>query len=195
MNLMTTLRRGAALMLTVGALALSNVALAQPPGGGMPPEMQAKLKKFMTWMENSKNLTNLSKAVYQIQEIDKEPSTRLDKKQSATVLATLKSWRNKPAMTDDQAKGVVKQISSVLNMNQIQEMQSVQLPWGGRGGGRPGSGGGRPGGGGPGGGFKMPEPPKNGYNPLNPDTLFIESMRPQAKKRMDDFIATLAKRK
>ncbi len=191
MNLMTTLRRGAALVLTVGALALSNAAFAQPPGGGMPPEMQAKLKKFMKWMENSKNLTNLSKAVYQIQEIDKDSATRLDKKQSASVLALLKSWRNKPAMADDQAKGVVKQLSSVLNMNQVQEMQSVQMPWGGRGGG----GGGRPGGGGPGGGFKMPEPPKNGYNPLNPDTLFIEAMRPQAKKRMDDFMAALAKRK
>jgi hypothetical protein len=60
---------------------------------------------------------------------------------------------------------------------------------GGPGGGRPGGPGGRMGG--PGGSFKMPDPPKHGYNPLNPDTLPFEQSRPGAKKRLDEFTSKM----
>ena len=42
-----------------------------------------------------------------------------------------------------------------------------------------------------GGNFTMPDPPKNGYNPLNPDTLPFEQMRPRAKKNLEEFTAAL----
>ena len=38
----------------------------------------------------------------------------------------------------------------------------------------------------------MPDPPKGNYNPLNPDTLPFEQMRPRVKKQLDDFTAALA---
>jgi hypothetical protein len=206
MNWLTTLRRGVAVVLTVGALAISTVALAQPPGGGgMPPEIQAKIKKWQKWRENNKNLSNLSTALMQIREIDKDAATQLDKKQAGTMLGIMKSWRSKPTMSDDQAKGVLKQVTGMLTVKQIQRMQTIQ-PFGRGGGGggmRPGGGGpggggrpGGPGGGGrPGGGFSFPDPPKGGYNPMNPDTLPFEQMRPMAKKSTEEFMAALAKRK
>jgi len=69
-----------------------------------------------------------------------------------------------------------------------------KMPPPGRGGDMPKGG---PGGpmGGPGamGGFQLPDPPKGGYNPLNPDTLPFEIIRPMAKKGLADFTATLQK--
>jgi hypothetical protein len=73
-------------------------------------------------------------------------------------------------------------------------------PGGGRMGGGMGSPGGRPGegAGGPGGGrpgaFKLPDPPKGGYNPLNPATLPFEQTRPRATKSLDEFTAKLQAR-
>ena len=201
MNLMTTLRRGAALLLTIGALAVSTAALAQPPGGGgMPPAIQAKIKAWQKWTENNKGVSNLSKAVRQVQEIDKDPATKLDKKQAATMLSIINEWHTKPTMNDDQAKGVLKKMTGMLNVKQVQKMATIN-PFGARGGGggRPGGGGGvggRPGGGGPGGpGGGFPDPPKGGFNPFNADTLPFEGMRPMAKKGMNDFVASLKSRK
>jgi hypothetical protein len=206
MNLMTTLRRGTAALLTIGALAISTVALAQPPGGGggMPPAMQAKMKAWQKWRENNKNVSNLGTAVRQVQEIDKDPGTKLDKKQAGVMLSIINEWKSKPTMNDDQAKVVLKKMTGILNVKQIQKMQTIQ-PFGGRGGGGggrpggggPGGGGGRPGGGGgPGGGaFTFPDPPKGGFNPFNADTLPFERMRPMAKKSMNEFAASLKSRK
>ena len=52
-------------------------------------------------------------------------------------------------------------------------------------------GGGRMGGGGD---FKIPDPPKHGYNPLNPSTLPFEGMRPRAQKNLDEFTAKMQAR-
>lgn len=62
---------------------------------------------------------------------------------------------------------------------------------------RPGGppGGMRPGQGGPpGGGFRMPEPPKGGYNPLNPNTLPFTQMRAMAKQEQAKFVSQLQAR-
>ncbi len=56
---------------------------------------------------------------------------------------------------------------------------------GGRMGGRPAGGPGGPG------GFKIPDPPKTGFNPLNPATLPFERQRPRAQKNLDEFTAAL----
>ena len=157
-------------------------------GGGMPPEIAAKIKAWQRWRDSHKSISNLQTMLYQVGEMDKQPDTRLTKPQAAKLCSILSAWRNRPTMTDDQAKDVSKQIGAMLNDRQIKKMVSIQPPWmrgaggGGGGGFRPAGGGGPRPGGRPG-GFSFPDPPAGGYNPLNPDTLPFAGMRPQVKKR------------
>jgi hypothetical protein len=194
------MRFGMAALFAVGTLAsLTSSAIAQPPGGGqLPPEIAAKIKAWQKWGENNKNLQNLQTILaFQLPELEKKPETQLDKKQAATMLSILKTWRNKPTMTDDQAKQVAKQIGAMMTDRQLKKMATVQNPFArGAAGGGPRPGGGGPGGGGPGGGNRptFPDPPKGGYNPMNPDTLPFVQARPRAKKALEDFTAELTKR-
>ncbi len=188
----------AACLLAIGPLAAR--AQGGPGGGGFTPspEMMAKFKEWGKWREEHKNVSTLQKMLMQIREINKNPDTKLNKTQSAKMLTILHAWRNKPTMSEDQAHAVQTQIGNILDLKQIKKMSTMQNPFGG---GRPGGGGGfggggpRPGGpGGPGGrpgGFRMPDPPKGSYNPLNPDTSPFVQFRPQAKKGYDDFLAEL----
>lgn len=193
-----TLGRG---LTVVAVLASVSAALpvvrAQGFGGGMPPEIAAKIKLWQKWRETHKNVSNLQTMLYQVTEMDKSPDSKLDKKQAGKLLAIYKSWSTKPELNEDQAHSVQKQIGDLMNLKQIQKMTTIQPPWG-RGGGGGGMGGGRPGGGGarPGGagGFKFPDPPKGSYNPMNADTLPFEAMRAQAKHNMQEFMATLQQR-
>ena len=189
---------------TVSTLGLTGVcclvsvsgARAQGPGGGMPPEIAAKIKAWGKWRDAHKGINNVQTLFYQVEQMDKEKGYELNKVQSGKLLGIIKPWRNKPEMSDDQAKGVMKSVTGMLTDKQVKKMTTIQAPWarqggggaGGGGGSRPGGGGGRPGGAG---GFKFPDPPKGGYNPLNPDTLPFEQMRPMAKKNMDEFTAEL----
>ncbi len=190
-------RYGATALLVAGACAVGaprGIAQGGPGGFQMPPEMRAKIAAWQKWRDQHKNLSNLQMMLYQVQEVDKDPATKLTKPQAGKMLAILKTWRSKPTMSDDQAKQVSKSIGGMLTDRQLKKMSTVQPPWARRGGGGGGFGGGRPGGGRPGGppgGFTFPDPPKNGYNPLNPDTLPFERMRPMAKKSLDDFTAQL----
>ena len=178
----------------------TGVSAQGAPGGGfqMPPDMQAKIKAWQKWTEAHKGVSNLQTLLYQVQQMDKETGFELNKPQSAKLLTIIKPWRTKPEMSDDQARGVMKSVTGLLTDKQVKKLTTIQTPWARRGGGGAGGGGGgaRPGGAGgarPGGagGFKIPDPPKGGYNPLNPDTLPFEQMRPRAKKGMDDFTAEL----
>ncbi len=186
----------------LGAVSIPS-AQAQGPGGGfqMPPEMQAKINAWKKWSEAHKGISNLGTLMYQVEQLDKAPGFELNKVQSVKVLGIMKPWRTKTDMTDDQAKVVAKSITGLLTDKQVKKLTTIESPFGRRGGGG-GAGGGRPGGGAPGGGGarpggagggmpKIPDPPKGGYNPLNPDTLPFEQMRPRAKKSMDDFTAEL----
>lgn len=171
-------------------------------GGQMPPDMMAKIKAWQKWRDAHKGLSNLQTMMFQVRQMDKDPSTQLTKPQANKMLGIMRAWRGKPTMSDDQAKQVAKQIGSMLTDKQLKKMSTFQMGRMGGGGGRPGGGmgggGGRPGGGmgGAGGGqFKMPDPPAGGYNPLNPDTLPFAQMRPRIKKSMDEFTADLEKRK
>lgn len=205
MILNNTVRLGVATLAVAGAcLVGAPQAQAQPPGGGMPPEIQAKIKAWQKWREQHKNLQTLSDMVYQIGELDKDPSNALNKDQAKKIITVLKPWHTKKEMSEDEAKTLSKQIGSVLTTKQLKKMSTIETPtqrmakgggFGG-GGGRPGGGGpggGRPGGAG-GGGFKFPDPPAKGWNPFNPDSLPFEQARPMAKKRMDDFMGDLEKR-
>ena len=207
MKFKQTVRFGLAALLAVSALAVSAPhSLAQPPGGGggfqMTPEMKAKMEAWQKYRDNHKNLTQLQTLVMQIRGMEKEdPSLQLNKAQSIKMLAILKDWGPKKELSEDQAKDITKKINGFLSDKQIKKMTTIRTGFGGGGrpggpGGAPPSGGGRPGGGAPGGpgGFKMPDPPKGSFNPLNPDTLPFEQMRPQAKKSMQEFTASLQKR-
>ncbi|HEV2471347.1 MAG TPA: hypothetical protein VGS41_01700 [Chthonomonadales bacterium] len=180
----------------IACAALASICPAQGQafgGGGMPPAIMAKIKLWQKWNESHKNITNLGTMLYQVREMDKSPEDRLTKPQAHKLLAILKSWRNKPTMSDDQAKGVSKQIGAILTVKQIKKMTTLTPPWMRRGG-MGGGGGARPAGAARPGGFTFPDPPAGGYNPLNPDKMPFPAMRPQMKKGLDDFEASLAQR-
>lgn len=190
-----TLRWGLSLLAAAGAMAAGPMAAHSQGFGGMPPEVAAKIKLWQKWRDQHKNVSNLQTMMWQVQQLDKSDDTKLDKKQASKLLVIIKSWRTKPTMNEDQAHTVSSQIGNLMNLKQIKKMTTLQPPWargGGGGGGRPGGGGGRPGG--PG-GFKFPDPPKGSYNPINPDTLPFEQMRPQAKHGQEIFMAELSQRK
>jgi hypothetical protein len=189
---------------------------AQGPGGGggqMPPEMQAKMKAWQKWRESHKNISSLQTMLFQIRQIDKDPTTQITKPQAAKILPVLKSWRHKPAMSDDQAKQVSKKIGAVLNEKQLKKMSTFQPRGrggmggpggGGRMGGGPGGPGGGPGGGGggrfgggPGGGGRrggFPDPPTGDFNPLNPESRPGGQGGGRFGRSVDELITTLEQR-
>jgi hypothetical protein len=203
------------------AAALSSVAFAQGPaagggggGGGaanfmasLPPEAQAKMKKWQAWRQNHKNISQLNQTMHAITEMDKDPTTQLNKDQAKKISAAIKPWGSKPVMSDDQALALNKQITGALSLTQIKKMATMQANrrssfggGGGGGGGRPGGGGpGGPGGGGPGGSggmrfdpSKMPDP--KDYNPLNPSTYPTGRMGDRMKQGMTGFMTVLKTR-
>jgi hypothetical protein len=210
------------LSLTAAAM-LSGVAFAQggpPPGGGgggfanfmanLPPEAQAKMKKWQAWRQNHKNIGQLNQTMHAITEMDKDPSTQLKKDQAKKISAAVKPWASKPVMTDDQALALNKQITGVLSTTQLKKFATMQANRrSGFGGGRPGGGGpggpgGAPGGGpggprpgGAGGGMrfdpsKMPDP--KDYNPLNPSTYPTGRMGDRMKQTTNEFMTILKTR-
>src|SRR5690348_9850089 len=84
-------------------------ASAQPPPGGggfqPSPQMMAKFKAWQKWRDSHKNISNLQLMIYQIGQMDKDPTTKLTKPQAAKIVSAITPWRTKPTMTDDQAKG------------------------------------------------------------------------------------------
>jgi hypothetical protein len=180
-------------------------ALAQPPAG-MPQltpqqqaQMQAKMKAWRDWNDKHKNIQAVGRTLRGIEELQKDPKTKLNKKQAQSVLGVLKTWRNKPTMTDAQALQVNKQLTASLSLTQIKKLATMsqrRRPGGGAGMGAPRTGNG---GQGPSGGpgrmprfdpSKMPGP--KDYNPLNPKTLPFERMRPRATESLDALMKSLA---
>ncbi len=148
---------------TISTLGLASVCClvsvpgvrAQGPGGGMPPEIAAKIKAWGKWRDAHKGISNVQTLFYQVEQMDKEKGYELNKVQSGKLLGIMKPWRTKPEMSDDQAKSMMKSVTGMLTDKQVKKMTTIQAPWarqgGGGGGGRPGGaggGGGRPGGGG-----------------------------------------------
>lgn len=193
----------------ITAVFLASAVLAQGGfGGQMPPEMQAKMKAWQKWRENNKNIVALQQTLMSLRELENDPQTQLTRDQAKKILAVIKAWRNKPVMTNDQARDVMKQLTAPLNEAQLKKMATApRFGQGGRGFGggfRPGGGGGggggfRPGGPGPGGrpsGFQMPDPKP--YNPLNPDSSPFVKMNPEmgkrVKQRYNEMVAKLEAR-
>src|SRR2546430_15475510 len=106
--------------------ALAPAALAQGGPGFQPsPQMMAKFKAWQTWRENHKHVAQVGQTVRALREIEKNPSTKLNKAQAAKIVPVLKAWRNKPLMTDDQALQVNKQLTSALNESQLKTLASI----------------------------------------------------------------------
>ena len=216
---MNTKRFGIAAFVAVGSMALlSAAAIAQPPGGGPPPgggggrgfggfQMSPEWKKYN---EQHKHLRELSQLMGRVEKLNQDDENKFSKPQSAKMLSLLSKNSAKKSLSEDDANALIKSVNGLMTTKQIKKMATFTDMRGGRpgggagapGGGRPGGGGppgggfggGRPGGGGPpGGAFKMPEVPKTGYNPLNPDTIPMERQRTRAKKGLDDFKAELSK--
>ncbi len=186
-----------------------------PPGGGfqMTPEMKAKREAWNKYNGVHKNLDLLSKLMPKIEKLNEEDDLKYTKPQAVKLLGLLKTWVPKKSLSEDEAGALIKSLNGTLTTKQIKKMTTYpdrggRPGGGGFGGGRPGGGGppgggppgggpppggggGRPGGGPPGGkmggGFKMPDPPKGSYNPLNADTIPFEGRRPRVKKAIEDF--------
>ena len=176
------------LLLLITAVA----AVAQPPPGAggfqMTPEMQKQIEAWRKWREAHKYTFQLTSTLRALIEIDKDQKTKLTPTQAKKILAVLQPYRNKPKMTQDDAKNALKGIKAALNVDQLNAIARIEAerrnrrggfggPGAGAGGGmgmRPGGPGGGPGGmprggaggagarpggpGGPGGGFRMPDP-------------------------------------
>lgn len=203
---MKTLLGALAMGAVLGSAALP--VLAQGPFGGMPPEIQAKMKAWQKWRENHKHITQLQQTMMGLRAMERDPKTQLTKAQARHILQVINAWKNKPKMTDDQAAVVAKQLTAGLTRDQL--LVIATTPQFGRGG-RGGFGGGmRPGGaGGPGGpgGPRPGGPPRfdpsrfpdpQDYNPLNPATMPFAKANPQMaariKQGMDEFLKALQAR-
>lgn len=188
-----------AVWLGVGLMWLAIAAVAQPPpgaGGGsfqMTPEMQRQIEAWRKWREAHRYTFQLTSTLRALSEIDRDPKTRLKPEQAKKILAALQPYRNKPKMTQDDAKNALKAIKAALTVDQLNAIARIEAERRNRRGGGPGGGGGmgmRPGGpggpagggavapgagqrpgGGPGGNFRMPDPSQmKDFNPFRPDT-------------------------
>lgn len=158
------------LLAVVGAIGVGS-AQAQPPAppaggpGGMRPGGPGGMRPggpggfggaFGKWMEDHKNAMSIRRTLNRIAEMNKTPDTKLNKQQSAKLLAIMNAWKSKPSMSEDQAKSVDSQITALLNDKQRKQLDARGPGgFGGGGGMRPGGGGMQGGGrgvaGGPGG--------------------------------------------
>ena len=207
-----------AVKLLVGAAAVAIFApsaMAQPPGGGggfqMTPEMRAQMEKFRKFREANKNVFQINRTLRRVANLGENPKNALTKDQAAKILGITRAWRNKPVMKDEEARKVLTQLTTPLNVAQLKAISQSEGRGGrgggsgfggggggfggggaGFGGGRPGGGGGGAGfgggrpGGGPGGrpgGFRMPDPKP--FNPLNPESSsFYKAADPNRRKEM-----------
>jgi len=193
MKLKYTIRFGmAALVILSGNLLVAPSAQAQFGGGGPPPGMMEKIKKWQKWGEQHKNLSTLGDLVYQINEINKDARFALTKPQANKVLALIKPVTPKKELSEDEAKSLSKSLTNVLTTKQLQKLATIEGPAAKMRKRGFGGGGGRPAGGPPKGGPPtIPEPPKGGYNPLNPDTMPFAQARPAMKAMMNSFVSGL----
>lgn len=162
------------LLMVITAIA----ATAQPPPGAggfqMTPEMQRRMEEFRKWREAHKYTFQLTSTLRGLEMLDRDAKTKLTPAQAKKILAVLQPLRNKPKMTQDDAKKALKQIKAALTVNQLNALARFEAerrnrrggPQGGPGGGGMGM---RPGGmGGP-----RPQMPNlsqmKDFNPFKPN--------------------------
>lgn len=198
---MTTLALAATTLLGAAAFAQGPGGPGGPggPSGFQPsPQMRAQFQAWRAWRDKHPSVMALGQTLRGLEEIEQDPSSRLNKAQAKTVLAVLKKWKDKPSVTDAEAQTISKELITPLNAPQKANLANAMQrrgfgggPGGGvrRGFGGPGN---RPGGfGGPGGRPGMAMQPPHGFNPLNPRTLPFPPMRDRAAQAMSQFIGEL----
>ena len=205
MKLMTGWRTATALFLIFAA---GSSALAQGPGGPGGFQMPPQFAAWQKWRASHPNITSLGQTIRALGQIEQNPATKLNKAQAKVILAVINKWRNKPVMSDAQARAVNSQITGQLTIPQIKQLAILGSQrrgfggGGGFGGGRPGGGGGGFGGGqgggggrpgGPPAGFTIPAP--HDYNPLNPSTSPFTRSRPMATQRFNQLLTALSQTK
>ncbi|HSV75009.1 MAG TPA: hypothetical protein VLH79_14710 [Chthonomonadales bacterium] len=196
------MRRMVWLVAALAATVAAAPAVAQGGFGNLTPQQQQQLQAKMTawskWRENNKHVTALQQTVTGLALIEQDAKTALSRDQARKVLAAMNKWGRRPALTNEEARAANKELTAMLTVAQLQKLATAPSP--GRGG-RGFGGGARPGAGpgaGPGGGGSRPSfdisrfPDPRNYNPLNPDTLPFEQMRPVAKQRMNEFRTKLS---
>ena len=199
-NLFPFLPLVAVFALTTGAQAQAPGGFGGPGGASLPPAVMAKMQAWRSWRDTHKNVTSLQRSLNAITDMAQDPQTKLTKPQARAILAVIKKWQGKPALTDAQARVVNTQITTPLTLIQIKQIAAAATQrrggFGGGGSGGGGFGGGRPGGapGGAGGrpGFdpaSLPAP--RDYNPLNPDTQPMARARERGKQRHAQLMAAL----
>lgn len=184
-------------------------ARAQGPARPAPsPEVQARMKAWQKFRDTHKNVFALQQTLFGLEQLERDPKLRLNKSQAKTVVTVLKSWRNKPVMTDAQALKVNKQITEPLSLAQLKKLAAARerperrpgAP-GASQGARPGAAPrtGAPSGARPGGtnaprmdASRFPAPRE--YNPLNPATIPMERQRESTKQRLDTLTKRLSER-
>ncbi len=194
------------LLLVIAAIA----AIAQPPPGAggfqMTPEMQRRIEEFRKWREAHKYTLQLTSTLRALEQVDKDPKTKLTSAQAKKILSVLQPYRNKPKMTQDDAKNALKGIKAALNVNQLNAIARIEAERRNRRGGpggmgmRPGGPGGQPGGapgarpgGAPGSNFRMPDAAQmKDFNPFKPDTSTPFGQR--AAEYWDNFFKGLQQR-
>lgn len=191
----------AVFLLAAGAQAQGPGGFGGGPGGFQPPPaMMAKIQAWRTWGQSHKNITALNRTLGALTDMEQDPKTKLAKPQARVILAVIKKWQAKPALTDAQALQVNKQLTAPLTLIQIKKIATASQGRGGfgGGGGRPGGGGGfgggRPGGGAPGGRpafdpASFPSP--RDYNPLNPATNPMARARGRGQQRHAQLMSAL----
>lgn len=171
------------LVMVVTAIA----AVAQPPPGAggfqMTPEMQKRMEEFRKWREAHRYTFQLTSTLRGLEVLDRDAKTKLTPAQAKKILAVLQPLRNKPKLTQDEAKNALKQIKAVLTVNQLNALARYEADRRNRRGGPGGGIGMRPGGmggpgsapgarpGGPGGARpQMPNPSQmKDFNPFKPN--------------------------
>lgn len=188
----------AVFILTASAQAQGPGGFGGPGGAPLPPAVMAKMQAWRQWRDTHKNVSSLQRTLGAITDMGQDPRTALTKPQARTILAVIKKWQGKPALTDEQARQVNTQITRPLSLIQIKKIAMAAQERRGRpGGGGFGGGGGRPGGGGFGGGGGRPGfdpasmPAPRDYNPLNPDTQPMARARQRGRQRHAQLIAAL----
>ena len=123
------------------AALLGGAALAQGPGGGMPPEIQKMMGEFQKMRNSPKG--KLGTTIRALEQFDADPKTKVAKPQATKILALMAPWKSKMTMSQDDAGKLNKAITGTFTMAQIKKQATMgQQQGGGMGGGRPGGGGG-----------------------------------------------------
>ena len=123
------MKRNLSFLLPVaGFILLTASAQAQRPGGPggpggfqPPPGMQAKFQAWRTWRDTHKNVTSLERTLGALVAVEQDPHTKLNKPQARAVLAVVRKWQSKPALTDVQAGLVNTQLDSAAEPGPAQQ--------------------------------------------------------------------------